>query len=197
MKPARRSFSLLALAFLLLIAAAPAWALAAEGGEENPAEAPIGTLFRWLNFLLVFGGAGYLLAKKAPALFRGRAEAISRSISDAAGAKAAAEQQLREAEEKLRRLDQEVAGLRAEAQPESAAEGERIRTLAREESEKILRAARLEVAAAERAARLELKAMAARLAVERADALIRQQITADAQASLFRSFLDDLARSVS
>ncbi len=195
MKPARRSFSLLALAFLLLIAATAA--LAAEGGEENPAEAPIGTLFRWLNFLLVFGGAGYLIAKKAPALFRGRAEAISRSISDAADAKAAAEQQLREAEEKLRQLDREVAGLRAEAQRKFAAEGERIRALAREESEKILRAARLEVEAAERAARLELKAMAARLAVERADTLIRQQITADAQASLFRSFLDDLARSVS
>ncbi len=195
MKPARRSFSLLVLAILLLIAATAA--LAAEGREENPAEAPIGTLFRWLNFLLVFGGAGYLIAKKAPALFRGRAEAISRSISDAADAKAAAELQLREAEEKLQQLDKEVAGLSAEAQRESAAERERIRALAREESEKILRAARLEVEAAERAARLELKAMAARLAVERADALIRQQITADAQASLFRSFLDDLARSVS
>jgi hypothetical protein len=37
--------------------------------------------------------------------------------------------------------------------------------------------------------------MAARLAVERADALIRQQMTTETQAALFHSFLNDLARS--
>jgi len=184
------------LAFLLFLIACAASAFAAEAGEQSPAEAPIGTLFRWLNFVLVFGGLGYLLAKRAPAVFRGRAEAVSASIADASAARAAAEQQLREAEEKLRRLDQEAAEMRAAARRESAAEAERLRALAREEAEKIGRAATLEIEAAERAARIELKAMAGRLAVERADAFIRQQITADTRVSLFRSFLDNLARSV-
>jgi F0F1-type ATP synthase membrane subunit b/b' len=196
MKSARPWPSLGALAFLLFLGACAASAFAAEAGEQSPAEAPIGTLFRWLNFVLVFGGLGYLIAKRAPAVFRGRAEAVSAYIADAAAAKAAAEQQLREAEEKLRRLDQEVAQMRAAARHESAGEAERLRALAREEAEKISRAATLESEAAERAARIELKAMAGRLAVERADAFIRQQITVDTRASLFHSFLDNLARSV-
>jgi len=197
MKPVRSRPFLSVFPFLFVfLACIVAPAFAAEAEEQNPAETPIGTVFRWLNFALVFGGAGYLIAKKAPAVFRARAEAVSASISEAAAAKAAAEEQLREAEEKLQRLDQEVAELHAAARQESAAEAERIRALARDEADKIQRAARLEMEAAERVARIELKAMAARLAVERADALIRAQITATMRASLFRSFLDDLARSV-
>lgn len=197
MKSARPWPSLGAFAFVLfVIACAAASGFAAEAGEQSPAETPIGTVFRWLNFVLVFGGAGYLIAKKAPAVFRSRAEAVAASIADAAAAKAAAEQQLHKAEEKLRRLDQEAAQMRAAARHESAAEAERLRALARDEAEKIGRAAGLEIAAAERAARIELKAMAARSAVERADAFIRQQITAATRASVFRSFLDNLTRSV-
>ncbi len=195
MKPVRRWLSLAAFASLLIAACVAAPAFAAEGGEPNPAESPIGTVFRWLNFLLVAGAAGYLIAKKAPAFFRGRAESISASIAEAAAAKSAAEQQLQAATEKLGRLDQEVAELRAAAQRESATEAERLRGVTREEAEKIARAAKAEIEAAERTARIELKVIAARLAVERADALIRQELTAERQAALFRTFLDDLARS--
>ena len=194
MKSTRRWSSLAALGFLCVLPCIAPATLAAEGGQQDPAEAPIGTVFRWLNFALVFGGLGYLIAKKAPALFRGRADAIAASIADAAAAQADAEHHLREAEEKLLQLDHEAAELRAAARRESAAEAERIRALARSEAEKIARAAQLEGQAAERAARIELKVMAARLAVDRADALIRQQITAETQAALFGSFLNDLAR---
>jgi F0F1-type ATP synthase membrane subunit b/b' len=194
MKSTRRRSCLAALGLLCILLSIALPTLAAED-NENPAEAPIGMVFRWLNFALVFGGLGYLIAKKAPAFFRGRADAISASIAEAAAAQADAEKHLREAEEKLLQVDREVAELRAAARRESAAEAERIRALARSESEKIARAAQLEVEAAERAARIELKAMAARLAVERADALIRRQMTTETQAALFHSFLNDLARS--
>ena len=195
MKPRQRWLSVTAFVFLFVFAyAAPAFA--AEAGEPNPAEGTLGDVFRWLNFFLVFGGLGYLIAKKGPAFFRSRVEAVAASIKEAAAARAAAEQQLRETEEKLARLNQEVAEMRAAAQRESAAEADRIRAVTRDEIEKIERAARAEIEAAERAARIELRAMAARLAVERADALIRKRLTAETQATLFRSFLDNLARSV-
>lgn len=195
MKP-RARLILRALFLLFCLTSAISRAPAAEAGEANPAEAPIGTLFRWLNFAVVLGGAVYLIAKKAPAFFQRRAEAIGAAITEAAAAKMQAEQQLREAEEKLQGLDREVAELRAAAQRESAAEAERIRAVARGEAEKIRRAAQAEIEAAERAARMELKAAVARLAVERADALIRKQITAQTRAALFQSFLVDLSRSV-
>ena len=54
------------------------------------------------------------------------------------------------------------------------------------EAETIERAAQAEIAAAERAARLELKALAARLAVERAEAVLRGELTPEAEAALFR-----------
>ena len=184
-----------AFACFLVLACLAAPALGAEGGEPNLAEAPIGTLFHWLNFLLVFGGLGYLIAKNGPAFFGGRAAAISAALAQAAAAKAEAERQLQQAEEKLQRLGQEVAELRAAAQRESAADAERIRAATREETEKIARAARAEIEAAERAARMELKAIAAREAVERAKALLRNQITAETQATLFRSFVNSLAGS--
>lgn len=195
MKPQRRWLSPALLILFLTAAGALTHALAAEAGEQNPAEGAIGTLFRWLNFLLVFGALGYLIAKHAPAWARRRAGAISGAMAEAAAAKAEAEKERRDAEARLARLEQEIAELRAAAQGESAAEAERIRARTREEIEKIDRAAQAEIEAAERAARMELKGMAARLAVERAGRLIRSELTAATQAAVFRSFLDNLVRS--
>lgn len=175
-----------------LLAAAPVFA-----AEENqpPENSTVGWVFRWLNFLVVFGGIAYLLARLAPPYFRGRANAIVTAINDATRAREEAEQQRREAEAKLAGLEQEIAEMRTAAHRDAAAEAERIRALAREETEKIERAAQAEIEAAERAARLELKGLAARIAVERAEALLRAEITPRTQSALFRGFLDSLARS--
>ena len=121
-----------AFACFLVLACLAAPALGVEGGEPNPAEAPIGILFHWLNFLLVFGGLGYLIAKNGPAFFGGRAAAITAALAQAAAARAEAERQLQQAEEKLQRLGQEVTELRAAAQREWTAEAERIRAATRE-----------------------------------------------------------------
>ena len=174
------------------LAAAPLFA-----AEENqsPADTPVGWVFRWLNFIVVFGGLAYALAKYTPPYFRGRTEAIVTAINDAARVRDEAGQQRREAEAKLAGLEQEIAELRAVARRDAAAEAERLRALAREEVDKIERAAQGEIQAAERAARIELKALAARLAVERAEALLRAEITPRTQSALFRGFLDSLARS--
>jgi F0F1-type ATP synthase membrane subunit b/b' len=182
------------LAAVGLLLAAPA--LAAEGGEPNLFESPLGWAFRWAQFLLIFGGAGYLIAKKAPPYFRGRAEALSASLAESARLKRDAERHLREAEQKHEGIEQELADLRAAAQREAAAEAERIRAATRDEAQKIERAAQAEREAAERAARMELKALAARLAVEQAEALIQRQLTPQTEAELLRSFVDNLARSV-
>lgn len=169
-------------------------ALAADNGQ--PADSAVAWVFRWLNFALVFGGGGYLLVKKAPAVFRARAEAIASRIAEANRLREEAERRLREAGEKLRNLEQEVAQLRTAARQDAATEAERIRALARGEAQKIARAAQLEVEATERAARIELRATAARLAVESASGLLRRQMTAQAEAGLFQNFVASLARSV-
>ena len=82
--------------------------------------------------------------------------------------------ELREASEKLAHVDREIEQERRTAERESAADRERIRALTKSELEKISQAGRAEIAAAERAGNQELRAIAARLATERAAALIRE-----------------------
>lgn len=164
---------------------------AAEEGSGAGAEAAA-EIFKWINFAIVAGALLWVCLKKAPGFFRGRAEAISSAITKASSAKAAAEAQLREAEVKLANLDTEVAELRASAEREAAAEVERIRLATRSDLEKIAAAAKAEIEAAERAARLELKALAAKLAVDGAEALLVKQLNAQAQAGLISNFVKSL-----
>src|SRR5690242_3766041 len=181
------------------VAAICAAGLPALAQESSPdvTTMPIGTLFRWLNFLLVFGAIAYAIAKSGAPYFRGRAKAISNAIAEANQARAAAERELREAAEKLGSLDRAMAEERRAAERDSAAERERIRALTQSDIEKIAQAARAEIAAAERAGHQELRALAAKLATDRAAALIREQMNAAAEAALFDSFVDELAKAAS
>lgn len=168
--------------------------LSAHAAEEGGA-AGAGTaeeVFKWINFAIWAGALYWLCLTKAPRFFRRRAEAIGSAISKAGSAKAAADAELREVETKLRNLEKEVAELRALAEREAAAEVERLRTATRVDIEKIAVAATAEIEAAERTARLELKALAANLAVEGAEALLTKQLTAETQAGLISSFVESL-----
>jgi F0F1-type ATP synthase membrane subunit b/b' len=193
----RRQRHLFAAALVVMLAAvwlAPA-THAAEGAEASSTESGYTTLFRWLNFALVFGAAAYLIAKKAPPFFRKRAEVISGALTEAAAVKAEAESQLREAEHKLAHLDQELAELRAAAKREAAAEAERLRAATQTDQAKIARAADAEIEAAGRAAHSELRTIAAGMAIERAKSLIEQQLTPSGRAGIFRTFVGRLAGS--
>jgi F-type H+-transporting ATPase subunit b len=153
-------------------------------------------LFRWLNFAIVFGAIAYFAVKIGGPGFRANAEEIARKIEEGTRAREAAEKQKQEMEARLANLPNEIAAMRAEAKRDADEEGQRLRALALEEAKKIEKAALAEIAAAERAARLELKALGARLAVERAEALLRKELTLSAEQKLFRTFVAELERSV-
>jgi F-type H+-transporting ATPase subunit b len=190
---ALRPLAATASAFLIfLLGVLPAAAAEGEGGDV--ASSPLGWTFRWLNFAIVAGVVGWLLVKKAPPVFRARAEAIRAAIEESERTKAAADRQQSEAAGKLARLDQEIAGMREASSREAAAETERIGNATRDEIAKVGRAAQAEIAAAARAARQELKIVAARLAVTRAQDLIPAQMSAGVEAERFRTFVRDLGR---
>ena len=85
--------------------------------------------------------------------------------------------------------------MRAEAKRSADAEAERVKALARSEADAIERAAQAEIAAAEQASQRELRTLAARMAVERATALLEKDLTPAAEAALFGAFVAELARS--
>jgi F-type H+-transporting ATPase subunit b len=170
-------------------------ALAAEGAEPDPADSPAGLIFRWLNFLIVFGGIGYLIAKHGGAFFRGNAREIAASIHEAAAAKDEADRELHAVESKIARLDPDVAEMRQEARQNWAAEADRLHTSELAEIEKINVAARGELAASERAAQQQLREIAATMAVQDAATVVISRMNAEVRARMFQSFLGELGRS--
>jgi F-type H+-transporting ATPase subunit b len=173
--------------FFLLIAA-PAFA---DENQPSLADAPVGQVFRWINFAIVLGLLMYGFSKAIP-YFRTNAEEISRKIAEGSRAREAAEKRRAEAQAKLANIGTDVAEMRLEAKRAAALEAERVRTSARAEADMIERAAHAEIAATERAARLELKILAADMAVERAEALLRQELTPKAEAARFGRFVAEL-----
>ncbi len=184
--------SAVALLLILLVLAAPVFA--SEEGAEKPEATPLGWTMRIINFLVLTFGLMYLL-RGAPAFFKSRAEQIVSAITEARAIKEEADRQLKNAETKLARLDQEVAELRTAAKHDGAAEADRIRAMAREEEAKVQKAAELEIEAAERAARMELKAMAAGLAIDRAEAIVKGRMTPETQAALVKAFVGNLEKA--
>ncbi len=161
-----------------------------EGG--NAATERANEIFKWINFAIVAGLVAWVFLKLTPPFFRKNAETISSAINKATAAKAEADRQLREAESKLARLQEEVAQLRATAQREGAAEAERLSAITKSDAEKVALAGKAEIEAAERAARLELKSIAANLAVDGAESLLAKQLTPQAQESLLAAFVKSL-----
>jgi len=178
--------------FILFLTALPV--LAEEGAEPDPADSPAGLIFRWLNFIIVFGGIAYLIAKYGGSFFRGNAKEIAASIVEATAAKAEAERELNSVVTKIEHFDQDVAEMREEAQRNWAAESERLYASGQAEIEKIAHAAREELAASERAAQQQVREIAASMAVERAAALVGSRMNAEIRARMFQSFISELGK---
>jgi F-type H+-transporting ATPase subunit b len=174
---------------VLLLAAINAHA--AEEGSNTTTERA-NEIFKWINFAIVAGLIAWVFLKFTPPFFRKNAENINSAITKATAAKAEADRQLRDAEEKLARLEQEVAQLRVTALREAAAEAERLRAITQSDIQKVGLAGKAEIEAAERAARLELKAIAANLAVDGAESLLVKELTPQAQVSLVATFVKSL-----
>ena len=150
-------------------------------------------IYKSINFVILFGLIIYFLAKPAKEFFESRTASIRKGMADAAAARDAAEKRLAVIEQKLAHLNEEIAGLRAEAAKEDAVQVDLMRKATEAEGAKILAAAAAEIDVKTRTARLELKAYAAKLAVDLAEERIKSRMTPDAQGRLMASFVNDVA----
>jgi len=161
---------------------------------ENHTEQIVGIIFKWIHFAILAGLVYWVFAKVLPPIFRRNADNISAAISKATAARAEAERQLKEAERRLAGLEQEMEHFGGEAQAQAAVEFDRLRAMARNDVEKIRLAAKAEIEAAERAARVGLKALAAKLAVDRAESLVAKEMTPAVQEAMINRFVQSLER---
>lgn len=157
-----------------------------EGGLE---------IWKWVNFLLLAGGLGYLIAKNAGPFFEARSRKIREEMSQAQEVWTSAEARAAEVDRKLASLESEIAAFRAESQAEAQNETKRMRLQTTAELARIKEHAEQEIAAAGKAARLALKRYSAELAIGLAEQKVKGRITPDTQDSLVRGFVRELDRS--
>jgi len=125
-------------------------------------------VFEILNFVVLVALAGWAVARFMPKILRDRSTAIEKGLAEARTATEEARSRLSGVEERLSKLDGEIANLRAHAEQEAQKEEQRFRTAVDEEKKKIVALAEQEIAAATMHAQKQLQQHAAELAIEQA-----------------------------
>ena len=147
--------------------------------------------FEYLNFGVLALLLIWALAKTLPKLFRDRTSAIQKELSDARTATEEASVRLNSVEERLAKLDGQIAEMKAQAEKDAVGEEQRFRAAAEDEKNKILASAEQEIAAATQHAQRQLQQYAAGLAIEQATK--RLVISADTDRLLIKNFAQRLS----
>lgn len=148
------------------------------------------TAFEVLNFIVLAIGLGFLAVKTLPKAFRDRNTSIQKSLVEARTATEEANARLGAVEDRLGKLDAEIASMRTHVEAETARDDERMRAVIEEENAKILAAADSEIQAATASARRDLQHHAAELAIEHAAR--RLVVTAETDRLLIQGFAQQL-----
>lgn len=144
------------------------------------------TAFEITNFAILAVLVGVFLAKSLPKTFRTRTSAIQKHLVDARMATEEASARMNTVEDRLSKLDAQIAGMRAQAEQDWAAEEQRVKASVEEEKQKILAAAEQEIASATAMARRQIQQFAADLAIDQAAKKL--VVTAETDRLLVQSF---------
>jgi F-type H+-transporting ATPase subunit b len=147
---------------------------------------PAAKLFEWVNFAILAGVILFFAGKSLPRTFRENREQIRRQLVEARIATEHAQERLTGIEQRLSKLDQEIAAISKQAEKDSVEDEARIKASIETERERIVAASTRDIAAAASAAQRELKRFAAGLAVDRAAQKL--VLTADDDRELVQEF---------
>ena len=146
--------------------------------------------FTIFNILILLGAIGYGLAKTLPKTFRNRSTAIQKHLVDARTATEEATSRLSSVEERLSKLDEQIAAMRVQSEADAARDEQRIKASVEDEKNKIIAAAEAEIHSATIFARREIQKFAAELAIEQAARKL--VVTAETDRLLVESFAHKL-----
>jgi F-type H+-transporting ATPase subunit b len=148
------------------------------------------TAFTVFNFLVLAIAVGFGLLKMLPKAFRSRSTNIQKQLVDARTATEEATARLSSVEARLSKLDEQIAGMRTQADADAARDEQRIKAAAEDEKAKILAAAEAEIQAATTLAQRQIQQYAAELAIEQAARKLI--VTAETDRLLVESFAQRL-----
>ncbi len=147
-------------------------------------------VFTIFNIVVLFGAIGYGLAKALPKAFRDRSTKIQKGLVDARSATEEASSRLNAVEDRLSKLDDQIAAMRTQAEADSARDEQRIKASVEDEKAKIVAAAEAEIASATMLARREIQKYAAELAIDQAARKL--VVTPDTDRLLVQAFANKL-----
>ncbi len=179
---------------------------AAEGGGEHHkslytllAEDPMPLLkdFLWrvLNLAVLLWILIRFAGKPVREFFAGRRESIRKGIEEAREAKAAAEKIYKEYQERLAGLDDELRRIEEKAQLEAEREKARMRQETEELVAKLRQQARQMAEQEVTSAKRRLRDEAARLALEVAEKLVRENVSEDDRKRMVENYLKEVVRA--
>ncbi len=161
---------------------------AQHGGEHGDPLLP----YKFLNFAILAGGLGYVFVKVGIPALRGQQSAIAESLTVSARRAEEAAREAAAIEARMNNLDGELAGIRAKAKEELAAEAARLARETEAQLAKVEESMGHEIASAAKSAKSELKSFAAELALTLAAAKLQARLDAPAQARLADTFIQRL-----
>jgi F-type H+-transporting ATPase subunit b len=156
-------------------------------GKEGAAR-----LFEYLNFAILAGAGLFALLKYLPKTFRANRDTIQHRLTDARTATEQAHERLAAIEQRLSRLDEEIAAISKQAEKDSLEDEARIKAAIEAERQRIVEAAAQEITAATSSAKRDLRRFAAELAVDRAAKRIT--LNDEDDRALVREFAESLGR---
>jgi len=145
-----------------------------------------------INFVILFGGLGYFLAKPLKNFLSKRTADIRASLDGARAAREDAERKLAETQTRIAALEGETARMKSEAEADGRRAREDIRTLAEKEAERIRAFSAQEVDLRVKAGIQELKERTIELAAELAAARMNAKIGAAGHSDLIDRSIDEL-----
>lgn len=175
----------------LILLVLPLW-LGFSSAEEAHVSPLKDLLGKTVNFLILFGGLAFLLAKPMRRFLSEMSLAVEGTIKDTEKAKIDAQEKLRSLQERMLTLEREVRKIRSEGEEAGRRERERTLDLARQEAGRIKEFASQEIHALTQTARAEIRERAAETAVNLARARIERRLTAELHSRL----IDESIRSL-
>jgi F-type H+-transporting ATPase subunit b len=166
-----------------------------QSAEEHHDETYFGIpgwILKTLNMIFFVGVLAYFVGGPVKKMFAERSAAIRRAADEARERRTRADQMANEIQARLAAIEAEVRAIHERAESEGERQKRELMTAAEAESQKILAAARSEVDNRLKHARAELTEFAGQLASERAEQILREQITEQDQKKLFQESLREV-----
>lgn len=183
--PRRKLTSILLLALLPFV-------LGFSEAEESHGSPLTDLLGKTINFIILFGGLGFLLARPIRNFLEEAGLAVEKTIQKTKRAKEDTERKFEALKEQIQGLESEARKIKEAGREAGNQERDRLLASARQEAEKIKSLAELEIKMHSQSVRSELREYAAGLAVSLAEESIKRRMTPELHAHLIDNSIRQL-----